>query len=82
MCIFNITYLGNVSKLTSHTVESYFWSIANAQTKEKYESKMLILDSYNSKVSQYVYAINPTLWVTAFYPGQYFVHETSNIFSQ
>jgi hypothetical protein len=75
----NTTYLGNVCKLTSRAVAPYFWSIAKALTVEEYHLNMNKLDTYNSKAYEYLKAIDPKLWVTAFYDGPHFGHKTSNV---
>jgi len=57
-------------------VASYFWAIANADTIDEYTRAMFALEE---GAASYLKAIDPKLWITAFYTGPHCGHKTFNV---
>jgi len=60
-------------------LEPHFWQIAHAKTSDSYEAAISNVWDLSPAAAHYLTNIDKTLWVTAFFPGQYYGYKTSNI---
>jgi len=67
------------AKFGTRLTEQHFWGIANARSEAVYTTRLLDLDAQRSEAANYLRGIDTRLWVTAFFPGKRYGHNTSNI---
>jgi hypothetical protein len=56
-----------------------FWAIARARSAAAHKLAMQVLCEKKEDAANYLQAIDPALWCEAFFPGQRYGHNTSNI---
>jgi len=67
------------TKFGTRLTQQHFWGIANARSEAVYTPRLLDLDVQRSEAANYLCGIDAPLWVTAFFPGKRYGHNTSNI---
>ena len=70
----------NFIKHAGKQFEPFFWTVANAKTREEYNKALRLLELQTLRGATYLRAIDPTVWVDGLLAGQYFGYTTSNIF--
>lgn len=63
----------------THLTKMYFSKIANAKTAGRYETDIGLLREDKPTTAAYLEDIDCELWVTAFFKGHRYSHNTSNI---
>ena len=69
----------NFIKHAGKQFEPFFWTIANAKTREEYDNALRLLELQNFRGATYLRAIDPTVWVDGLFAGQNFGDKTSSI---
>jgi len=67
------------SKFGTRLTEQHFWGIANARSEAVFTTRLLALEQQKPEAANYLRGIETRLWVTAFFPGKRYGHNTSNI---
>ena len=67
------------AKFGTRLTEQHFWGIANARSEAVYTTRLLCLEEQKSEAADYLRGIDTEVWVTAFFPGKRYGHNTSNI---
>jgi len=67
------------SKFGTRLTEQHFWRIVNAQSEVVFTTRLLALEQQKPEAANYLREIERRLWVTAFFPGKRYGHNTSNI---
>ena len=69
----------NFIKHAGKQFEPFFWTVANAKTREEYNNALRLFELQNLRGATYLQAIDPTVWVDGLFVGQNFGHKPSKI---
>jgi len=77
ICCFHLK--GNFCKRYGSQLSNSFWQAANSKIRQDCARYMEDLRLQNPTAADYLIKIDPSLWVTAYYPAPHYGHRASNI---
>ena len=77
ICSFHLNE--NFCKRYSSQLSNYAWQAANSKTRQDFARYIEKLRHQNPNEADYLIKIDPSLWVTAYYPALHYGHKTWNI---
>jgi hypothetical protein len=70
---------GNFTVKFGPALDGLFWKIARAKRVEEYESVLQEINTVKQAAPIYLRAIDPQLWAAAYFSGNHYSHDMSNI---
>jgi hypothetical protein len=70
---------GNFTDKFGRALAPHFWKVARAKTRAAYDAALTELRTIKPEAAFYLEAASPETWATAFFPGQRYGHDTSNV---